>query len=409
MGRRAARRRARHRAPPSSRSTDLDRRATRSEPDATASSACLADACGAARSWASSASSAPAAGALVQARLRRLAGPRRGSVRLSTRHVIGGLDAHRAAVARGHRAHVPGPARDRCVADAVDRRQHRAREPRPRSPGGASSTWSASGPIAARPDGGAAHPRADRSTRRVRSLSGGNQQKVQVARWLTARVTRVLLLDDPDPRRRRRRAGRDPRAPARDLADGGLRACSGCRRTPRSSSRCADRILVMRARPHRRRGLPAAEATEARLLARGGRRMSDAVRTVGVQAARRPAVGARHDARLRRLVSLRNYTLSRSLIVTWVVFAGLTNGIFLTPAQPDPDGAPDAPSPRSRRSAPCMLIVTRNFDISVGLGGRARRRRRRLADRRSGDRPAARGAASPSSSGSPWVPGTAGG
>ena len=97
----------------------------------------------------------------------------------------------------------------------------------------------------------------------VRSLSGGNQQKVQVARWLVA-GTRVLLLDDPT-------RGVDVRARAEihallaDLAD------AGCGLLWVSSDAeelvdVADRIVIMR---HGRVAveLSAAEATESRLLA----------------------------------------------------------------------------------------------------------------------------------------------
>jgi ABC-type sugar transport system ATPase subunit len=97
----------------------------------------------------------------------------------------------------------------------------------------------------------------------VRSLSGGNQQKVQVARWLVA-GTRVLLLDDPT-------RGVDVGARSEIHALLGDLAGSGCGLLWVSSDAedlvdVADRILVMR---HGRlvSELGASEASEERLLA----------------------------------------------------------------------------------------------------------------------------------------------
>jgi ABC-type sugar transport system ATPase subunit len=97
----------------------------------------------------------------------------------------------------------------------------------------------------------------------VRSLSGGNQQKVQVARWLAA-GTRVLLLDDPT-------RGVDVGARAEIHALLADLAAGGCGLLWVSSDGeelvdVADRIAIMR---HGRivTELPAAEASEGRLIA----------------------------------------------------------------------------------------------------------------------------------------------
>ena len=63
--------------------------------------------------------------------------------------------------------------------------------------------------------------------------------------------------------------------------------------------------------------------------------------------------------------SLRNYTLIAVLIVTWVVFAWLTDGIFLTQRNLTLMALQSAITGFAAISA-VMLIVTRNFDISVG-------------------------------------------
>ncbi len=104
--------------------------------------------------------------------------------------------------------------------------------------------------------------RARSTAQRVGSLSGGNQQKVQVARWLTA-GSRVLLLDDPT-------RGVDVRARAEIHSLLREMAARGCAQLLVSSDaeellEVCDRILVMRAGVIVQE-LPAAAATEAALL-----------------------------------------------------------------------------------------------------------------------------------------------
>jgi ABC-type sugar transport system ATPase subunit len=104
--------------------------------------------------------------------------------------------------------------------------------------------------------------RARSTDQRVGSLSGGNQQKVQVARWLTA-GSRVLLLDDPT-----RGVDVGARAEIHALLRG--MAANGCAQLLVSSDaeellEVCDRILIMRAGVIVQE-LPAADATEATLL-----------------------------------------------------------------------------------------------------------------------------------------------
>ena len=100
----------------------------------------------------------------------------------------------------------------------------------------------------------ARHPAAGRPARTVRLLSGGNQQKVLVGKWL-ARAAARPHPRRADGRRRRRRQGRDLRDPAR-RARPGRRGARGLVR-PRGGDDAR--------RPHRRDGVgPAGRACTTR-------------------------------------------------------------------------------------------------------------------------------------------------
>lgn len=108
----------------------------------------------------------------------------------------------------------------------------------------------------------ALHIRSPSTAQRVGALSGGNQQKVQVARWLTA-GSRVLLLDDPT---------RGVDVGARAEIHGLLRsmAAAGCAELLVSSDaeellEVCDRILIMRSGAIVQE-MAAAEATETAML-----------------------------------------------------------------------------------------------------------------------------------------------
>jgi ABC-type sugar transport system ATPase subunit len=116
--------------------------------------------------------------------------------------------------------------------------------------------------VVARDQVSSLHIRARSVDDRVGSLSGGNQQKVQVARWLTAGA-RVLLLDDPT-------RGVDVGARAEIHSLVSQLAADGSAMLWVSSDaeelyEVCDRVLVMR-QGRIVAELPGGEATEERLL-----------------------------------------------------------------------------------------------------------------------------------------------
>ena len=125
----------------------------------------------------------------------------------------------------------------------------------------ASPAWAAS-PAAASSSGGAERAAAREQVealdvrpadvdREVRTLSGGNQQKVVLARWLL-RDCRVLLLDEPT-RGVDVGARSEIYALVRDLADRGVAVVVVSSEIPEVLG-LADRVLVDRRRRRRRRG-----------------------------------------------------------------------------------------------------------------------------------------------------------
>ena len=107
---------------------------------------------------------------------------------------------------------------------------------------------------------------AVRSTRapsaRPRRLSGGNQQKLTIARWLAAGFTTMLLLR-PDARHRRRHQAPDLRAAAR-ARRGGAAILLFTSELPEIQLVCDRTIVVYRGKVTAE--MPGAQADEAALL-----------------------------------------------------------------------------------------------------------------------------------------------
>ena len=253
-------------------------------------------------------------------------------------------DAVRRAVARGLGL-MSQDRRETLVPEPLDRRQHRAREPRRRLP----ARLPRRGAQAASPRQAAALriQRAVDRARVVGTLSGGNQQKVQVARWLAA-GTRVLLLDDPT-------RGVDVGARAeihallRRLAD------AGC--APALVSSDAEELVEV-VRPHAGHARTAASSASSpaptrprRAPCRGGGRLSE----TDARIARTRRCGAWPvgfaRARLRARLAPQLHPARWSWSSIWVVFHVLTKGIFLTQRNLTLL-ALQTPSPASPRSAP---------------------------------------------------------
>ena len=349
-------------SPWSSRSRDLDVHDP-DEPDATARGGRLADAAGRRGRGALRARRCRVRGA--RARRCSVRGPGRveGSVRLRRRR----RSAPRALARRvraGHRHDVPGPPRD---ADARTRRWP------------TTSCWPAWPPC--RPRGildvpaqagrrGATRRRAlsirARSTdQRVGSLSGGNQQKVQVARWLDRRTRGCCCWTI---RRAAWTWAREPKIHAPAAARWPRRAAPSCwcRRTPRSCWRCATGSWSCAAAGHRGGAAPRPTPTEATPAERGGRRCE---RPCGPQ---RPRSGGRPpmaDSIGRPASADRSRSATTPCCWSWSspgsCSRSLTNGIFLSQRNLTLLALQTTITALAAISA-VMLIVTRNFDLSVG-------------------------------------------
>ena len=176
----------------------------------------------------------------------------------------------------------------------------------------------------------------------VGTLSGGNQQKVQVARWLASGV-RVLLLVDPT---RGIDVGTRSEINAlwRALADDGHALLLASSEAEELVDVC-DRALVLRD------GVVAGELAGAALERRAP-----------------VAPGGGGLRVLRRLLgrdALRDSTLLFVIAAIWLVFQVTTDGTFLTQRNLVLLALQTSIVSLAAISA-VMLIVTRNFDLSVG-------------------------------------------
>ena len=121
--------------------------------------------------------------------------------------------------------------------------------------GSAAASWRRG----AAPDRGTADQGADRRPRR-RQLSGGNQQKVVIGKWLEV-APRVILLDDPTPRRGRRCQAGDLRARSATSPTRAEIVLFRSTELPELVG-LADRILGPVSRSRGRRPAPAASSTD---------------------------------------------------------------------------------------------------------------------------------------------------
>ena len=196
----------------------------------------------------------------------------------------------------------------------------------------------------------------------VRTLSGGNQQKVQIARWLAAE-SRILIMIDPT-RGVDVGARREIKRIWSELGARGHAILLASTDAEELVDTC-DRVVVM---SHGRRvGELAARRAVGEGPAQDGDRWlspgatAGEVRTDGGTRAMRDGL----VLRLTRVSALRNSMLLLVLAAVWLFFYFATDGTFLTQRNLVLLALQTSIVSLAAISA-VMLIVTRNFDLSVG-------------------------------------------